>query len=147
MYSDDFCGSYGDGKAPLAGLQPQYRISLTLAVTDGRALWSAAAARLLAAPGTTLDDVIEVIGPCEDPLINDCIATLAKPDTFPGCVLDDFWIDGLAKSPPRLEPSVVQGDGRSESADRPVRRSAARRAVVPALHLLAVSPTNRNRLD
>lgn len=142
MNSETFRDSSPDAKTRLAGLQPQYRISLTLAVTDGRALWSAAAARLLAAPGTTLDDVIEVIGPCEDPSVNDCIATLAKPDTFPGCMLDDFWIDGLSRTPPRLEPSMVQGDGRSEGSDRPVRRSAARRAVVPALHLLVAGPTN-----
>ena len=127
MYSENLPGSSNDCKTLPDGLQPQYRISLTLAVSDGRALWTAAAARLLAAPGMTLDDVVEVIGPCEDPSISDCIATVLKPADVPGCLLDDFWIDAFAKTPPRL----VQGDGRSDGGERPVRRSAARRTAGP----------------
>lgn len=92
----------------------------------------------------TLDDVIDVLGPSEDPSLNDCIATLLKPETVAGCLLDDFWIDAFARTPPRL----VQGDGRSEGGERPVRRSSARRsAAAPALHLLVAAPASRTRLD
>ena len=144
VYSENLPGSSSDCKTLPDGLQPQYRISLTLAVSDGRALWAAAAARLLAAPGMTLDDVVEVIGPCEDPSISDCIATVLKPADVPGCLLDDFWIDAFAKTPPRL----VQGDGRSDGGERPVRRSAARRtAGPPALHLLVPGQASRTHLD
>ena len=146
MYSDYFRNAPADSPSPPNGLQPQYRISLTLAVTDGRALWTAAAARLLGTPGMTLDDVVEVIGPCEDPSISDCIAALAKPTDLPGCVLDDFWIDGLGGCPPRLETSAAQRDSQAEGAERPVRRSATRRTVAPALHLL-VGAASAHRSD
>ncbi len=53
-----------------------YRVSLSLSVTDPHALWSAAAACALTAPGMTLDDVVETIGSEHDPDIADCIALL-----------------------------------------------------------------------
>ncbi|EIZ78730.1 hypothetical protein WSK_2778 [Novosphingobium sp. Rr 2-17] len=83
--------------------QPEYRINLTVAVVDPHALWAAAAAKLLTAPGMTLDDAVDVIGPCEDPSIDECIATLAMPEALPGCIMDDFWIDSLRSSPQRID--------------------------------------------
>lgn len=147
MYSNNFRKSSGNAKPLQTGIQPQYRVNFTLAVSDVHALWAAAAARLLEAPGMTPDDVVEMIGPREDPAISDCIATLAKPDAMAGCLLDDFWIDGFAKTPPRLDAAATLGDARSETAERKPRRMPKRRAVVPALHLLVTPPTKQTRLD
>ena len=72
------------------------RVTFTLSVSDRDALWGAAAAQALAAPGTRLGDVIEVIGPREDPSIADCIAMLTQPAPMPGCELDTFEIEAIA---------------------------------------------------
>ncbi|NYT42119.1 hypothetical protein HZY97_15215 [Sphingomonas sp. R-74633] len=69
-----------------------YSVSLTLSVTDARALWSAAADRALAAPGMTLADVLDTIGPREDPSIADCIAMLTGPAAIAGCAIEAFDI-------------------------------------------------------
>lgn len=67
-----------------------YTVSLTLTVDDVRALWSAAADRALAAPGMTLADVLDTIGPREDPAIAECIAMLTAPAALPGCSLQSY---------------------------------------------------------
>lgn len=136
MRSDNFSGYSTDCKKLPDGIQPEYRISLTLAVSDGRALWTAAAARLLASSGMTFDDVVEMIGPCEDPSISDCIATLVKPDGLAGCLLDDFWVDAFPNTPPRLDGGNGASDTRPEAGERATRQVAVRRASAPALHLL-----------
>jgi hypothetical protein len=119
----DHCG----GMIPASReLQPQeYRINLTLAVTDPQSLWAAAAAKLLVAPEMTLDDVLDVIGPREDPSIGDCIAAMVQPVAVAGCVIEDYGID-------------TQHDGRlfSESAGivatfKPATSVTSRRAPRP----------------
>jgi hypothetical protein len=62
-----------------SGASGSFTVALTLTVADARALWSAAADRALAAPGMTLADVLDTIGPREDPSIADCIALLTGP--------------------------------------------------------------------
>jgi hypothetical protein len=67
-----------------------YTVTLSLTVEDARALWAAAAERALAAPGMTLADVLDTIGPREDPAIAECIAMLTAPAALPGCALDAY---------------------------------------------------------
>ena len=74
------------------GIAPSYRVTLTLTVEDARALWSAAAARAMQAPGMTLEDVLDTLGPREDPSISDCIAMLTAPSAIAGCALEDYGI-------------------------------------------------------
>jgi hypothetical protein len=69
-----------------------FTVSLTLTVDDARALWSAAADRALAAPGMTLADVLDTIGPREDPAVAECIAMLTGPAQIAGCALDGFEV-------------------------------------------------------
>lgn len=69
-----------------------YRVSVTLTVEDVGALWAAAASRLLSAPGITHEDVIDTIGPRQDPLIAECLATLTAPAAIPGCTLEDYAV-------------------------------------------------------
>ncbi len=127
----------GKDRAAYASSQPQpeFRVSLTLSISDTRALWTAAAARLLAVAGTTMDEVIEVIGPSEDPSPRDCLAALTKPDVLPGCVLDDFWIDGLPESRTRHEPARSAMERRPMATDRPLRPISVRPEVAPGLRI------------
>lgn len=126
--------------APASGLQPEFRVNLTLAVTDLHALWTAAAAKLLAAPDMTLDDVLDVIGPREDPSVADCIATLAKPIALTGCVMDDFWIDCLRGSPPRIDLDGAVLDFKLTAGDRVPRRQVYSRTQMPHLALCMMPP-------
>lgn len=83
MHRNDLQASTGSHQASLS-------ITLSLSITDAQALWAAAAERALAAPGTTLGDVLDTIGPREDPSIADCLAMLLVPSRLAGCTLDDF---------------------------------------------------------
>lgn len=119
--------------------QPEYRVNLTLAVVDPQALWAAAAAKLLSAPDMILSDVIDVIGPREDPSITDCIAMLAKPATLAGCLLDDFWIDGLRGCPARPDAGATGIAYQLTSADSTPRRPAPSHRL-RAPHALVLLP-------
>lgn len=88
--------------------QPEYRINLTVVVADPQALWAAAAAKLLAMPDMTLSDVLDVIGPREDPSISDCIATMTTPVAVSGCVMEDFWIDSLRDCASGIASAAVE---------------------------------------
>ena len=63
----------------------RYRISISVDVINARALWNAALSRGLMAPGATFEDVVDTIGPCDDPAIADCLAMLALPADLKGC--------------------------------------------------------------
>jgi hypothetical protein len=78
-----------------------FTVTLSLAVEDAERLWAAAAERALASPGMTLTDVLDTIGPREDPSIADCIAMLTAPAAVPGCALDGFAV--------REAPTAVGG--------------------------------------
>lgn len=69
-----------------------FTVSVSLVVEDAQRLWAAAAERGLAAPGATLADVLDTIGPREDPAIAECIAMLMAPPAVPGCGLDSFTV-------------------------------------------------------
>jgi len=82
-------------------VQPEYRITITLAVHDVAGLWSAAAAKAMAAPGMRIEDVLDTLGAREAPSVTDCIAMLTAPAALAGCSVDDFWIDCLPNLPAR----------------------------------------------
>ena len=69
------------------------QVTLSFSIHDREALWDAAAKKGLAAPGMRLTDVIDVIGPREDPAIAECVAMLAPPSSMAGCTLDRFDIE------------------------------------------------------
>lgn len=76
-----------------SGTNTAFTATLTLTVEDSRSLWNAAAEKALQAPGMTLSDVLDTIGPREDPSIADCLAMLLMPAGVAGCALDDFAVD------------------------------------------------------
>lgn len=69
------------------------QVTLAFSIHDREALWEAAARKGLAAPGMRLTDVIDVIGPREDPAIAECVAMLAPPSAMAGCTLNRFDIE------------------------------------------------------
>lgn len=69
-----------------------FTVTLTLKVDDAERLWIAAAERALASPGMTLADVLDTLGPREDPSIPDCVAMLTAPADLPGCLLDGYAV-------------------------------------------------------
>jgi hypothetical protein len=75
-----------------ANSAPAFMVTLTLTVEDVRALWSAAADRALASPGMTIADVLDTIGPREDPSIAECISMLTTPAGIAGCALESFEV-------------------------------------------------------
>jgi hypothetical protein len=69
----------------------EIQLSLTLSVDDPGALWNAAMQCCAQGPdGMTLDDIIEMIGPREDPSVEDCIKMLALSSSFSGCAMTDI---------------------------------------------------------
>lgn len=93
-----------------------FTVALTLTVADARALWSAAADRALAAPGMTLADVLDTIGPREDPSIADCIAMLTSPGAIAGCAIESYEV---AENDLDIVPAQI-----IQLASHPVLRSA-----------------------
>ncbi len=81
------------------GAQPEFRVSVTLTLTDADRLWHAARERLLAAPGGCEELVEETIGPVEAPQLADCVALLCAPALVPGCSVDDYWVDAMPGLP------------------------------------------------
>jgi hypothetical protein len=69
-----------------------FRIELSLSVADASALWNAALDKGLAAPAATREDLIEVIGPSQDPDLAACLAMLTAPAAIAGCRLEDFEV-------------------------------------------------------
>lgn len=63
-----------------------YAITLRLTVADVGRLWDAAAAR--AANIGALDgfEIVDTLGPREDPGVADCLAMLFDPSAIPGCL-------------------------------------------------------------
>ena len=88
--------------------QPAFRIELSLTVADAAALWSAALDRALAQPGADYDDVIEVLGPSEDPDLAACLAMLTAPSAIPGCNLDDFELVPVQAVPAQAPANDLQ---------------------------------------
>jgi hypothetical protein len=113
--------------------QPEYRVTLTLAVVDPYALWTMAAARLIGSSSMTVQDVIDVIGPRDDPSVADCIAAMARPAPIAGCTFDDFWVDGLRERGPGSDVDAVTRPRLVATATPPARRAAKRRHIVRAV--------------
>ena len=99
MDLQDLCQATGWQMRPSIAIddqpRPAYRITLTLSIDDAHALWSAAAAHAMQFPGMRLQDALDIIGPREDPAIEDCLALLASPPALTGCTLSDFEVEPL----------------------------------------------------
>lgn len=87
---------------------PRFQVTLTLSVDDVEALWAAAATRGMQSPGATVADVLDTIGPREDPSIADCIAMLTAPSVVAGCALEDFAVEPQQEAYAAHAPILLQ---------------------------------------
>jgi hypothetical protein len=83
-------------------------VTLSFTIRDRELLWDAAAVAGLSAAGMCLNDVIDVIGPREDPAIAECIAMLAQPASLPGCELAGFEADLIVPAQDRTQTQVYR---------------------------------------
>lgn len=83
-------GSSSPNTDPTELGEGRYRLTLEFSVEDSSRLWDAAAARYRKGVGLSLAEVMETIGPREDPSIEDCLMTIALPQGVEGCILTDF---------------------------------------------------------
>lgn len=79
----------GNGDMTSSG---RYDVSMRLSVRDPGLLWRMAAAKMLSIGGFAEEDVVDVLGPMEDPSIIDCIVMLVGPCDLGGCCFEDFAI-------------------------------------------------------
>lgn len=80
--AEDSCGPNGE-----------YQFVLKLRVDCVAGLWTAAAQHCMRVLASAEDEIIELIGPKEDPSIEDCLTILALPPLMPGCAMLDVSID------------------------------------------------------
>ncbi|MBT0670523.1 hypothetical protein HT136_19330 [Novosphingobium profundi] len=74
----------------------EFKFSLRLKVEQPRLLWQSAARVCLEDPTLSDEDLEDLIGPREDPSIDDCLMILALSQPFPGCSRLDASLDDLA---------------------------------------------------
>ncbi|MFM9977373.1 MAG: hypothetical protein ACKVOP_04920 [Sphingomonadaceae bacterium] len=113
------------------GNRAEFRLTFAISIGDPQALWAAAAASLLNHPDMTLGDVLDTIGPREDPSVEDCITALATPLTIAGCAVEDFWIDALqpgddASAAPQITRDALDLRARTVGYMRRAKRAVAR---------------------
>mgnify|MGYP000851834540 FL=1 len=74
------------GSQPLecADSGQDYMFTIRVSVDDKDLLWRTAAAHLLSAGIEGEEELIELIGPCEDPEIAECLSLLLGPRQLPG---------------------------------------------------------------
>lgn len=107
----------------------EYTIVLRLGVGDHAQLWNAAVARATISTRMTFDEVVETIGPCEDPNIGDCLAMLFDPSNLPGCRALSWSCTQLPDRVPSIATAAVS----------PPRRRITRFADIQRL-FMSVTP-------
>jgi hypothetical protein len=73
----------------------EFQFDLKLRVESSAALWGAAAERCMQKYALSADEVVDLIGPVEDPSIEDCLMMLTLPAEIPGCAMLDVSLDKL----------------------------------------------------
>jgi hypothetical protein len=68
------------------------KVTFSVSVHDQSMLWDAAVMKASAA-SLRVKDIIDVIGPREDPCLIGCITFLTQPADITGCELEDFDVE------------------------------------------------------
>lgn len=69
-----------------------FDIRICVSVQDAATLWRMAAATAMTSGGLTEADVEDMLGPCEDPNIADCLGLILGPGMLAGCTFEDFAV-------------------------------------------------------
>lgn len=86
----------------------EFQFTLNLRVDCEGALWHAAAKHCSLSSAMPVDDIIDLIGPAEDPSIEECLLVLALPSRVAGCEMLDVRLDPCLGGYGR--PAVVTPD-------------------------------------
>lgn len=70
----------------------EFEFRLKLRVECPTTLWHAAARRCGSSIDPSIDDIVDLIGPLEDPSIVDCLMALALPDRVAGCTMTNVFL-------------------------------------------------------
>jgi hypothetical protein len=81
----------------------EYEFTLKLRVECPTSLWQAAAKHCANDSAHSPDDIADLIGPMDDPSIEDCLMALALPDQLPGCTMLDVLLAPDAEAPGSAE--------------------------------------------
>lgn len=65
----------------------EFEFTLKIRVECLKSLWQAAAVHCMSQYNDSTDDLIDLIGPQEDPSIEDCLMALVLPERVSGCVM------------------------------------------------------------
>lgn len=80
----------------------EFEFTLKLRVECPNALWKAAANHCTSIFDYSKDDLIDLIGPSEDPSIEDCLMVLALPAKMAGCTMLSTAM-GMAEPAERIQ--------------------------------------------
>ena len=83
------------------------QVTFSVSVFDQRTLWDSAVMKALSTSSLRIGDLINVIGPREDPHLAECIASLAQPAEIPGCALEDFDVEPARSAQVYTYPQAV----------------------------------------
>lgn len=85
-----------------------FQIVLDVIVSDKNALWSAAAGQALGCVRMTIDDVIDTLGPREDPDVAACLAMMVDPARFAGCRIEASEVESMTAAPRAIVPGIIR---------------------------------------
>lgn len=79
----------------------EFEFTLKLRVECPTSLWRAAAIHCAEDAAQSPDEIANLIGPVEDPSIEDCLMALALPGRLPGCTMLNVWLAPDGAEAPR----------------------------------------------
>lgn len=82
-----------DGGAISKPSSKDFLFALKVRVECPSTLWRAAASHCMRSMAVRAEDLADLIGPPEDPSIEDCLMALALPAQIPGCSLLDVDLE------------------------------------------------------
>jgi hypothetical protein len=91
----------------------RHQIVATVSVSNPLALWEVANNILTGVSDLSVEDVVELIGPREDPAIEACLVSLiSSPDRIPGSSLDELLVSPTGVQEPERIFCDVDDDTR-----------------------------------
>lgn len=89
----EFNAKTADGSTIPEAVADVFQCTLTLSVENAALLWDSAADIFMASGDeVTLDDIVDTIGPREDPNIADCLTTVMTGIVPQGCAVNDIYL-------------------------------------------------------
>ena len=107
---------------------PVFRVGMDIHIDNPVSLWSLASERLMADAGMTEDDLLDTLGPREDPDLASCLTLLLDPARWPGCTVQRLTCEAVRFDAPAQRDHDRQ-IGRYAAPPGSIRTGIAARAV------------------